>query len=51
MKISVNGIAQPSKSYKTEEEAAREYDKLALKHFGQYAYLNFPNRVHEKSDV
>ncbi len=42
VKIMVNGDTQPVKSYKTEIEAAQEYDKLALKHFGKHACLNFP---------
>jgi len=38
--------------YKTEIEAARAYDAEALKRFGQFAWLNFPNepcRVNRKS--
>jgi hypothetical protein len=28
--------------YASEKEAARTYDKAALEHFGEFAYLNFP---------
>ncbi len=44
IKIQVNGKKKHiySKDYKTVEEAAKAYDELAIKYFGEFACLNFP---------
>ena len=40
--IRVNGQRIRSSVYfRTQEQAARHYDDLALHYFGEYAYLNF----------
>lgn len=40
--ITVNGRKIYLGSFKDEEEAGRAYDEAAIKHFGDYAQLNFP---------
>jgi hypothetical protein len=40
--IRVNGKLHWLGSFKEEEAAARAYDEAARKHFGEVAYLNFP---------
>jgi hypothetical protein len=40
--ISVSGQKKYLGRFDTKEEAAKIYDKEALKHFGEFAYLNFP---------
>lgn len=37
-----------SKKYETIHEAACEYDRLAIKYHGEYAYLNFPREWYEQ---
>lgn len=40
--ITLNDIKIYLGKYKTEEEAARAYDRSALRNFGEFAVLNFP---------
>ncbi len=41
-KIELSGVSYYLGTYTTREEAARVYDKEAMKLFGTFAYLNFP---------
>jgi hypothetical protein len=40
--ISTKGKMLKSGNFDSAEEAAKEYDRLAIKHFGRFARLNFP---------
>lgn len=40
--IRINGKPMWLGYYISKEEAARAYDEAAIKHFGEFAYLNFP---------
>lgn len=35
-------------AYSDKVEAAKAYDRAALKYFGEYAYINFPKETYEK---
>ena len=41
--IKVNKKNTDLGSFKTQEDAARAYDKMAKEHHKEFAYLNFPN--------
>lgn len=46
--IGINGKCTYIKSFKTSIEAAKAYDKAAIKYFGEFASLNFPeDKVNE----
>ena len=42
LQIKIHGQHIRQTRYDNEEEAARAYDELASKHFGEFAHLNFP---------
>lgn len=42
--IQINGRKTHGGLFESEEDAARKYDELARKHFGEFASLNFPNK-------
>lgn len=46
--IFCNSIHYNSKPVSTIHEAACEYDRLAIKYHGEYAYLNFPREWYEQ---
>jgi hypothetical protein len=46
-KIKANGALSHLGTFESEVEAARAYDCAALKHFGEFACINFPGDVKE----
>ncbi len=49
-KIRIEGKQTYMGSFKTEKEAAIQYDKAAFAEFGEFAELNFPKIDHSKDD-
>jgi hypothetical protein len=45
--IKVNGTFHHLGYFTVEEDAARAYDRAAIKHFGEYADLNFPEEYQQ----
>lgn len=45
--IGCNGVRHYLGHYKTRKEAAKAYDKAAIKYFGEFACLNFPKENYE----
>lgn len=45
-RIKVDGTFHTIGYFSSEEEAARAYDAAAIQHFGEFAFLNFPENSH-----
>lgn len=45
VRVTVDGRPRSLESYASPEDAARRYDQLAKKEFGEFAALNFPDEA------